>query len=55
MRRVIDYNADEQARADRAEGYSTDNQPYRPPSVSAMILNKCALSRSRLDEISNFD
>jgi hypothetical protein len=34
IRRVIGYNADEQARADRAEGYSTDDQPYEFPLIS---------------------
>ena len=34
IRRVIGYNADEAARADRAEGYSTDDQPFEFPLVS---------------------
>lgn len=34
IRRVIGYNADEQARADRAEGYATDDQPYEFPLIS---------------------
>jgi hypothetical protein len=34
IRRAIGYNADEQERADRAEGYSTDDQPYEFPLVS---------------------
>lgn len=34
IRRVIGYNADEQSRADRAEGYSTDDQPFEFPLVS---------------------
>lgn len=34
IRRAIGYNADEEARAERAEGYSTDDQPFEFPLLS---------------------